>query len=76
MRNLKKPYVIQEAALIFESGADQYLDYVIVVHAKEKTRVDRVMRRDGKSRDEVEARMVHQMDPEKKKQLADLLLEV
>src|SRR5688572_17236778 len=40
------PYVLKEAALLFESGSHQSLDKVIVVHAPEELRIQRVLRRD------------------------------
>ena len=58
----KKPYVVIEAALIFESGMDERVDAVLVVHADEETRIARVMQRDGVTREEVLARMRFQMD--------------
>lgn len=70
----KKPYVIIEAALIFESGMDKGLDFVVVVSADEKLRIDRVMKRDGVAREEVLARMQAQMDVEEALRRADFVL--
>jgi dephospho-CoA kinase len=66
-----KPYVLQEAAIIFESGGDKYLDRVINVYAPVKVRVERVMKRDGVSREAVTARMKSQMSERRRQQLAD-----
>ncbi len=41
------PYLIMEAAIIFESGADAYLDAVICISAPEDLRILRVVNRDG-----------------------------
>ncbi len=71
----KRPYVIIEAALIFESGMDDQLDYVVVVSADEEVRIDRVMKRDGVSRDEVLARMQSQMNVEQALRRADFVLQ-
>src|ERR1700741_3732562 len=47
------PYAIKEAALLFESGAAEKLDYVIGVYAPQHIRVKRVMDRDGVTVNEV-----------------------
>lgn len=67
-------YTIKEAALLFESGADKMLDYVIGVTAPESLRIERVMKRDGVSREEVLKRLKRQMDEEKKISLCDFIL--
>jgi dephospho-CoA kinase len=56
------PYIIKESAIIFESGTNKGLDYVIVVSAPEDLRVSRVMERDGTSEEEVLLRMRNQMN--------------
>lgn len=68
------PYVIKEAALIFESGSGADLDYVIGVHAPLHVRLKRVMARDQSSRDEVLARMKRQISEELKMKLCDFVL--
>jgi dephospho-CoA kinase len=55
------PYVIKEAALMFESGSTANLDYVVGVHTPTALRVKRVMDRDHITRNQVLARMKHQM---------------
>lgn len=42
-----------ESAILFESGANEYVDRVIVVTAPEEVRIQRVMQRDGISREKV-----------------------
>jgi dephospho-CoA kinase len=56
------PYVIKEAALLFESGATEKLDYVIGVYAPQHIRVKRVMARDNLSAEEVMKRISKQID--------------
>ncbi len=68
------PYVIKEAALIFESGSDKYLDYVIGVEAPQALRIQRAIDRDKISRQEVEARIGKQMDEAEKMQLCDFVI--
>ncbi|MBE7170568.1 MAG: dephospho-CoA kinase [Williamsia sp.] len=60
------PYAIKEAALIFESHVDQYLDYVIGVSAPEGMRTRRIMARDLINEDAVESRMRNQLDETEK----------
>jgi len=68
------PYVIQESAILFESGYSESFDYVVVVHANEQIRIERVIKRDGITRKKVVSRMKNQMDAAKKKQLADFVI--
>jgi dephospho-CoA kinase len=68
------PYVIKEAALLFESGSVAGLDYVIGVKAPAAIRIKRVMDRDGAARDHVLLRMERQMDEEIKMKLCDFII--
>lgn len=74
MQLQKAPYIIKEAALIFESGANKDLNYVIGVKAPAPLRIQRTMQRDNISADEVKARMNKQMDEEEKLQLCDYVI--
>lgn len=56
------PYVINEAAILVETGAYKMLDHLIVVTAPEKQRIAWVMKRDGVTEEEVRARMRNQAD--------------
>lgn len=73
-RKQKSPYVIKEAALMFESESFHYVDKVIGVYAPESLRVLRVMKRDGVSRNEVLARMHKQIDDRIKMKLSDYVV--
>lgn len=68
------PYIIKEAALLFESGSVRGLDYVIGVHAPLPLRMQRVLARDGATRDEVAARMARQLDETIKMKLCDFVI--
>ena len=65
------PYVIKEAALLFESDSYKLCDRSLLVSAPLKNRIARVMQRDGVSRAEVENREARQFSEERKKQMAD-----
>lgn len=61
------PYVIKEAALMFESDSFKQLIAVIVVTAPETLRIERAMQRDGLTREAVLSRMQNQMTQEEKR---------
>jgi len=65
------PYVIKEAALLFESNAVEGLDYVIGVTAPLAIRTQRVMSRDQSTLEEVEQRMRNQISDTIKMRLCD-----
>lgn len=56
------PYVIMEAAILYESGGERYTDMVVAVTAPVEERVMRVIGRNKLSREEVMARINNQMD--------------
>ncbi|MBP6025586.1 dephospho-CoA kinase [Ferruginibacter sp.] len=74
MNKQTAPYTIKEAALIFESGAQEQLDYVIGVYAPTPLRIQRTMQRDNISREEVMARMNKQIDETIKMRLCDFVI--
>ena len=72
-RNFKKwildqsaSYVIQENPLIFENNSQDDFDVVITVTAPKKTRIQRVMERDGLSENQVLARVNNQLEDQLK----------
>lgn len=68
------PYLIKEAAIIFETGLHNNLDFTICVTAPEKTRISRIRARDGSSEEDIIKRMEHQWPDEKKISLADFVI--
>jgi dephospho-CoA kinase len=68
------PYAIKEAALIFESGSQEYLDKVIGVYAPAAVRIHRVMQRDNVTKEEVLGRMSKQIDEDIKMRLCDYVI--
>lgn len=71
---VQAPYVMEEAAILFESGAYAEMDQTVLVYAPDSLRIKRVMERDGVDREEVLQRMRHQYSEEKKRDLADHVL--
>lgn len=74
MHRQQAPYCIKEAALLFESGAAENLDYIIGVYAPQALRIKRVMQRDGLNRDEIMKRINRQINEEMKMKLCDYVL--
>jgi dephospho-CoA kinase len=69
------PFVIKEAAILFESGAYKQCDAIITVTAPLELRISRVMARDGVLREDVEKRMANQWAEEDKIALSDYVIE-
>ncbi len=69
------PFVVKEAAILFESGSYQFCDKIITVTAPLTVRLQRVMERDSVTRDQVLARMQNQWDDEKKVALSDFVIQ-
>lgn len=65
------PYVLKEAAILFESGSYKKCDRAIMVTAPLNLRIKRVTTRDGITADEVKSRNDRQFTEEKKLALAD-----
>lgn len=68
-------FVIKEAAILFESGANKGLDSIIVVTAPDNVRVKRVVLRDKVSEEEVMNRMKNQLPQEEKMKWADHIID-
>lgn len=71
----KSNMVFVEAALIYEADMAKFFDYVILVTAEKSVRINRIMERDKVSEIEVSSRMEKQLSEEKKKELADFVIE-
>jgi dephospho-CoA kinase len=74
MQQQTTPYAIKEAAIIFESGSQRWLDYIIGVYAPVTLRIYRSMKRDTISKEEVNARLNRQMDDAIKMKLCDTVI--
>ena len=75
VRGQKAPYVIKEAAILFESGSYKNCDKIITVTAPLEVRIHRVVSRDGVTQQAVESRINHQWDESKKVALSDYVIE-
>ena len=74
MQYRNAPYVIEEAALLFETGAYRELDMTILVIAPIKLRIERIMERDQLKPKEISARMSSQIKTEEAEKLADYVI--
>ena len=70
----KHEIFVVDAALIYESGADTHMDYVIVVTSHLKLRTQRVMERGGLTREEFLKRLELQWPDEDKVHMADFVI--
>ncbi|HKK41009.1 MAG TPA: dephospho-CoA kinase, partial [Bacteroidales bacterium] len=68
------PYIIMEAAILFESGASKLVDKTVSVIAPVEERVARVIRRNRLTRDQVLDRIKNQMDDEERIRLSDYVI--
>ena len=68
------PFVVKEAAILFESGGDQYCDSIITVTAPLEIRLERVIQRDKTNRKSVLDRMKNQWSDEKKIENSDYVI--
>jgi dephospho-CoA kinase len=69
-----KPYILKEAALLFEAGSAKQLDKIIVVTAPQALRVKRVMIRDKRKEQEVLNIINRQWSESKSLSLADYVI--
>jgi len=70
----KRPYVLKEAAILFETGNYHGLDKVINVFAPREQRIQRVIKRDNTTKENVEKRIRFQYSDEERNELADYIL--
>jgi len=75
VKSKKTPYVIQEAAILFENSSYSNFDKIILVKAPKKVRLERILERDNGSKEEILARMENQWDDSEKIPLSDYIIE-
>jgi dephospho-CoA kinase len=74
MKQQTAPYIIKEAALLFEAGSAGHLDYIIGVYAPQHLRIKRVMDRDSVTRQQILSRMSKQIEETIKMKLCDFVI--
>ena len=70
----KAPYVMLEAAILFECGMDTLMDINISISAPENVRIARVMQRGGISEEQLSLRMSQQWNDEQRNAKADYVI--
>ncbi len=70
----KTPYVLYESAILFEKSYQKFFDMIIFVSASEDIRLQRVMKRDDCTEENVRSRMRLQMSEETKISKADFVI--
>ena len=69
------PYIIKEAAILFENNGYKSCDLTVLITAPLEIRIKRVLKRDSISKKEILDRIKNQWNDDKKKKLADFVLE-
>lgn len=59
-------YVVMESAILLEASLESHVDVVVAVMAPKELRLERAMRRDGATREQIEARMENQITDEER----------
>lgn len=70
----EKEITALESAILYEAGFEDSVDTVLVVFAPRELRLERAMKRDKATREQIEARMDAQMDEEEKCRRADFVV--
>lgn len=73
--NQSAPFVVYEAAILFESGSYQNCDYIITITAPLEDRIARVMQRDNSSREQVLNRINAQWTDEQRAAKSNFVIE-
>ncbi len=73
--SLEKDIVIVEIPLLFESGLEHCVDFILLIHVDEQTQLDRLKKRDNLETDEILRRIRSQTNIDKKLSLSDLAIE-
>jgi len=70
----QSPYIIKEAAILLESGANKGLDKVVLVEAPKELKISRVVQRDHVEYEDVVARMNKQWTDSQKREHSDYVI--
>ena len=70
----EESYVMEEAALLFESHANEEMDIMITVYSDENIRINRVIKRDKLTKEQVISRMNNQLSDEEKVKRSEYII--
>lgn len=68
------PYIMQESAIMLETGFSSFFNKIVVVTCPENERIHRVLSRDKMTKEQVMERMENQWSEDLKKQKADYII--
>ncbi|MCK0157176.1 dephospho-CoA kinase [Cellulophaga sp. F20128] len=68
------PYVIQESAIIFENKNQDFYDTIVLITAPLEDRIQRIIKRDQTTRENVLSRIANQLSDDEKENLSDFML--
>jgi dephospho-CoA kinase len=74
-REAGRPWIVYDAALLVENGAQNWLDALIVVSVDPEVQIERLMQRDQLSRDQARQRIDAQMPLAAKIEVADYVID-
>lgn len=73
-KNDKRPYVVKEAAILFETGLYREFNKMVTVFCSKEERIRRIMKRDNTTKGQIEKRMIQQITDDERNKLADYIL--
>ena len=74
LENRNSPFVIKEAAILFESGAFKEMDKIATVYAPESIRLKRVINRDNITAELIKKRIENQISEQEKIKRSDFVI--
>lgn len=74
LKTVKEDIVMYEAAILFESGGHSICDYIVTVTASYSNKIQRVIKRDNVSKEQIEERMKNQLNDDYKIKNADFVI--
>lgn len=74
LQRQNSPYVIKEAAIIFEHNTQSQYDAIITVIADKEMRINRILKRDRTTKDKILSIMKHQLSDEEKVKMSDFVI--
>lgn len=74
IKHLNYCYIVKELAILFENKAEKQFDKIILVTAPLEIRIERVMKRDGLTKEEVLDRIKNQLPDEVKSKGSDFII--
>jgi len=74
LKKQKAPYVLKEAAIIFENGLQDNYDYIITVVADKDLRIERLLKRDNSNKEKIVAIINNQWPDSKKVEQSDFVI--